>query len=319
MDRRRLQVGALLATVVLLLSSAAGWAAYPERPIRFIVPWAAGGDTDAIMRVVARGLEKDLGVPVVVTNIPGASGTVGAREAKAAPADGYTVFAVHDSIHTTFYTGVAEVNYWDYTPVCLITSTPSIVATHPLRWRAMKELIEDARKRPDEVKAGATLGSTSHFFLALIERKVGARLWRYVHYEGTAPRMTALMGGHIDVAETNLTQIDKMRGGQMRLLAIATDKRHPEARTIPTLKELGIDVVYAVNRGLVVPRGTPEPAVARLEQACEKVARDSAFAEAMRLQGTDVRFLNRQQYTFFLRENDALNKGLADALGYRRR
>ena len=319
MSSHRLRLVVALAVAALVAAGVPGWAAYPERPIKFIIPWAAGGDTDAIMRVVARGLEKHLGVPVVVTNIPGASGTVGAREAKAAAADGYTVFAVHDSIHTTFYTGVAEVNYWDYTPVCLITSTPSIVATHPLRWRTMKELVEDARRRPDEIKAGATLGSTSHFFLALIEKKVGTRLWRYVHYEGTAPRMTALMGGHIDVAETNLTQIDKMRGGQMRLLAIATEKRHPEARTIPTLRELGIDVVYAVNRGLVTPRGTPEAVVARLEQACETVARDPAFAEAMRLQGTDVRFLNRQQYTLFLRENDALNKGLAEALGYRRR
>ncbi|MGQ0550747.1 MAG: Bug family tripartite tricarboxylate transporter substrate binding protein [Armatimonadota bacterium] len=312
---------AILAMIGTLAAAVPGWGAgYPERPIKFIIPWAAGGDTDAIMRVVANQLEKELGVPVVVTNIPGASGSVGAREAKAAAADGYTIFSIHDSIHTTFYTAVTDVNYWDYVPICLIASTPSIVATHVKgNWRTMKELVEDAKKRPDEIKAGATLGSTSHFFLALIERKVGARLWKYVHYEGTAPRMTALLGGHIDVAETNLTQLDKMRGGQMRLLAIATERRHSEGRVIPTLKELGIDMLYAVNRGLVAPKGTPEAVVARIEQACEKVAKDAKFVEAMRLQGTDVRYLNRQQYTIFFRENDALNKGLADALGFRRR
>lgn len=310
-----------MAAAFLLASSVAAYgAAYPERPIRMIVPWAAGGDTDAIMRVAASFLEKDLGVPVVVVNIPGASGTAGAREAKKAPPDGYTIYSVHDYIHTTFYTGVAEINYWDFAPICLLTSTPSIVAVYGRsRWRTFRELVEDAKARPDEIKAGATLGSTSHFFLVLIERKVGSRLWRYVSYEGTAPRMTALMGGHIDVAESNLTQLDKARAGQIRFLAIATEKRHPSARDIPTLKELGVDVVYAVNRGLMAPRGTPAPVLARLEKACESVARDPAFAEAMAKQGTDVRFLNRQQYTIFLRENDALNKTLAEYVGFKRR
>ncbi len=312
----------LLPVLFLLLVSVPGGhvGAYPERPIRMIVPWAAGGDTDAIMRVAASLLEKDLGVPVVVVNIPGASGTAGAREAKKAPPDGHTIFSVHDYIHTTFYTGVADINYWDFVPVCLLTSTPSIVAVYGrARWRTFRELIEDAKRRPDEIKAGATLGSTSHFFLVLIERKVGSRLWRYVSYEGTAPRMTALMGGHIDVAESNLTQLDKARAGQIRFLALATEKRHPSAPDIPTLREFGVDVVYAVNRGLMVPKGTPGSVVARLEKACESVARDPVFADAMLKQGTDVRFLNRGQYTIFLRENDALNKALAEYVGFKRR
>lgn len=312
---------AVLALCLLVaIPAAAPGATYPERPIKMIVPWAAGGDTDAIMRVVASLLEKDLGVPVVVVNIPGASGTAGAREAKKAPPDGYTIFSIHDYIHTTFYTGVAEINYWDFTPICLLTSTPSIVAVYGRsKWRTFRELIEDAKRRPDEIKAGATLGSTSHFFLVLIERKVGSRLWRYVSYEGTAPRMTALMGGHIDVAESNLTQLDKARAGQIRFLAIATEKRHPSAPDIPTLREFGVDVVYAVNRGLVAPKGTPAPILDRLEKACERVARDPVFADAMTKQGTDVRFLNRKQYTIFLRENDALNKALAEYVGFKRR
>jgi tripartite-type tricarboxylate transporter receptor subunit TctC len=310
----------LTLSVLVAIPTAVRGATYPDRPVKMIVPWAAGGDTDAIMRVAASFLEKDLGVPVVVVNIPGASGTAGAREAKRASPDGYTIFSVHDYIHTTFYTGVAEINYWDFTPVCLLTSTPSIVAVYGAsRWRTFKDLLEDAKRRPDEIKAGATLGSTSHFFLVLIERKVGSRLWRYVSYEGTAPRMTALMGGHIDVAESNLTQLDKARAGQIRFLAIATEKRHPSAPDLPTLKELGVDVVYAVNRGLMVPRGTPSAILDRLEKACERTARDPAFAEAMAKQGTDVRFLNRRQYTIFLRENDALNKALAEYVGFRRR
>ena len=93
-------------------------AAYPERPIKMVVPWAAGGDTDAIHRVIAGSMEKQLGKPVVVVNIAGASGTVGARDVMKAAPDGYTILAIHDFIHTTYHTGVAELTYRDFEPIC---------------------------------------------------------------------------------------------------------------------------------------------------------------------------------------------------------
>jgi len=165
---------------------------------------------------------------------------------------------------------------------------------------------------------GATLGSTSHFFPALIERDAKIK-WKYVSYEGTAPRMTALLGGHIDMGESNLTQADKAKGGQIKFLAIATERRHPEAPDLPTLKEVGVNVTYAVNRGVLAPKGTPEPALARLEAACEKVTKDPAFAEAMRKHGTDVQFLGRKAYAEFLQKNDVLNRDLATDLGLLKR
>ena len=135
-----------------------GEAAYPDRPIKMIVPWAAGGDTDAIHRVIAGSMEKQLGKPVVIVNIAGASGTVGAREvAKAAP-DGYTILAIHDFIHTTYYTGVADLTYKEFEPVALVTSTPSVLAAYGKSpWKSMKELIEDAKKRPEQITVGVSL------------------------------------------------------------------------------------------------------------------------------------------------------------------
>src|SRR3989344_1199361 len=104
-------------------------AAYPDRAIKLIVPWAAGGDTDNIFRPLTPHLRKHLGQEVVIANVSGASGTKGAKEAKDASPDGYTVFAVHDYIHSTYYTGVADVAYTDFEPVCLISSTPSMLTT----------------------------------------------------------------------------------------------------------------------------------------------------------------------------------------------
>ena len=306
-------------TLTLFIAQPVFSAAYPDRPIKMIIPWAAGGDTDVIKRVFANAMEKQLGQPMVVANITGASGTRGAAEARKSAADGYTIYSTHDYIHTTYYTGVSDVSYKDFEPVCLATSTPAIFAVSgKSKWKTMKELLADAKKRPDEIKIGATLGSTSHFFPAMIANAAKIK-FKYVSYEGTAPRMTALMGGHIDGGETNLTQVDKEKAGQLKFLAIATPKRHPEVPNLPTLKELGIDVLYAVNRGIVAPKGTPEAVLAKLEDACNKASKDAAVTSAMKKHGTNVEFLGRKAYTEFLRKNDKENAELARALGYKRK
>jgi tripartite-type tricarboxylate transporter receptor subunit TctC len=303
----------------LVLLPGAALAAYPDKPVKMIVPWAAGGDTDAILRVVANAMEKHLGQAVVVVNISGASGTVGAREAKNAPPDGYTIYSVHDYIHTTYYTGVSDVSYKDFEPVCLATSTPAVLAAYgKAPWNSLQEMLQDAKRRPGELTVGATLGSTSHFFPAMIEQAAGVK-FKYVSYEGTAPRMTAMLGGHILLGETNLTQLDKVRAGQMKLLAIATAERNAEVPDVPTLKELGFDILYAVNRGLMAPRGTPEAVLVKLEDACAKASKDPAVAESMKKQGTLVEFLGRQAYAEFLQNNDKINADLAQALGYKRK
>ena len=295
-------------------------AEYPERPIKLIVPWAAGGDTDSIYRAFAPHFEKHLGgATVVVANVGGASGTKGAKEAKDSPPDGYTLFAVHDSIHSTYYTGVADVNYDHFEPVCLVASTPSILTASPKApWKDFKALLADAKARPGQITVGATLGSTSHFFPAMVEQAAGVK-FKYVPYEGTAPRMNALLGSHTDLAESNLTQKGKAAAGHLRFLAIASDKRSAEAPDVPTLKESGIDVTYAVNRGLLAPKGTPAPVLAKLRSACAAATKEKAFADAMTAQGTEVHYLGANDYTAFLRRDDKVNHDLAKTLGMAKR
>ena len=113
-----------VAAVVAALIPFAALGAYPERPVKLIVPWAAGGDTDNIFRPFGQLLQKHLGQTVVIANVGGASGTRGAKEAKDSAADGYTLYAVHDYIHSTYWAGVADVQYTDFEPICMISSTP---------------------------------------------------------------------------------------------------------------------------------------------------------------------------------------------------
>ena len=307
-----------IALVAALLPFTA-LAAYPERPVRLIVPWAAGGDTDNIFRPFSPLLQKQLGQTVVIANVGGASGTRGAKEAKDAAADGYTLYAVHDYIHSTYYAGVADVQYSDFEPICLITSTASVLTASPKTpWKSLKDLLADAKARPGQITVGATLASTSHFFPALIEKATGVK-FKYVSYEGLAPRMNAILGGHVDLTDSNLTQKGKVEAGQLKFIGIATEKRHPEMPSVPTLKELGVNVVYDVSRGIMAPKGTPADVIAKLGSACGAAVKEPAFSQAMKLQGTDVRYLDRAAYAKWLKETDELNRNLAKDLGLLKR
>jgi tripartite-type tricarboxylate transporter receptor subunit TctC len=308
-----LAVAALGLTAVSLAGPAS--AQYPDRPVKMIVPWAAGGDTDNIFRPLAPLLQKHLGQPVVIANVGGASGTVGAREAKGAPADGYTVYAVHDYIHLVHYAGLTDITYKDFEPVCRVSATPSVLTASPKTpWKTWKELADDAKKRPGEITVGATLGSTSHIFPASVEKAAGIK-FKYVSYEGLAPRMNAILGGHIDLTDSNLTQKGKVEAGQLKFIAIASEKRNPDMPDVPTLKELGMNIVYEVVRGLMVPKGTPAPVRAKLGEACAKAAAEPAFAASMKAQGTRVAYLNDKDYGAFLDKIDAENKVIMTDLG----
>jgi tripartite-type tricarboxylate transporter receptor subunit TctC len=315
---RKLTLVLGLVAIVLAAASALP-AAYPDRPVKLIVPWAAGGDTDNIFRPFGQPFQKALGATVVIANVAGASGTVGAREAKGSPPDGYTLYAVHDYIHSTYYTGVSDVAYTDFEPVCLISSTPSVLtASSKTKWSSWQELVGEAKARPGQITVGATLGSTSHFFPALIEKAAGIK-FKYVSYEGLAPRMNAILGGHIDLTDSNLTQKGKVDAGQLKFLGIATEKRSPEIPSVPTLKELGVNVVFSVERGIMAPKGTPPDVLAKLEGACAQAARDPGFADSMKKQGTEVRYLDRKGYAEYLQKLDAINKDLARDLGLLKR
>ena len=312
MKRLALSLASVLVTATFASPASAQ---YPDRAIKMIVPWAAGGDTDNIFRPLAQQLQKHIGQTVVVANVTGASGTVGAREAKGSPADGYTVYAMHDYIHLVHYSGLTDISYKDFEPICLVSATPSVLTASPkTAWKDWQEFLADAKKRPGEITVGATLSSTSHIFPATIEKAAGVK-FKYVSYEGLAPRMTAILGGHIDLTDSNLTQKGKVDAGQLKFLAIATEQRDPEIPNVPTLKELGLNIVYEVVRGLVVPKGTPAPVRAKIVEACGKATAEPAFKEAMKLQGTRVAFLDDKQYGAFLDKIDGENKTIMSDLG----
>jgi tripartite-type tricarboxylate transporter receptor subunit TctC len=257
---------------------------------------------------------------VIIANVGGASGTVGEREAANAAPDGYTVFGAHDYIHSVYFGGLVDIKYSDaFEPVCLIASTPSVITVGAKTpWKSFKELVDDAKKRPGQIVVGASLGSTSQYSIALAAKAAGIT-FKYVPYQGTAPRMNALLGGHIEVADSNLTQKSKVDAGLMRFLANMADKRTEGLENVPTLKELGYDVEYSVNRGLMVPKGTPAEVIAKLNDACAKATKEPEYAKALLSQGTSVRYMDPKGYADYLKKTDEQTKDIAKSLGLLKR
>jgi len=292
-----------------------GTVEYPTKPITIIVPWNAGGDTDAIWRVVGKYLEKELGQTVVIQNIGGGSGAVGAQEARQANPDGYTLLAGHDSIALSYVTKKTDFSYSDFEPIALMTSNPEIVATIPSSpYKTMSDVIAYAKEHPGELTFGASLGSTSHYTPAAIEAAAGID-FNIVGYEGTADRMTALLGGHIDFGGVSIPAAKEyVAANKMILLGIASEERDPNLPDVPTLREQGIDVISRTNRGLFAPKGTPEEIVKIIRTALEKISQDPTFQADIEKLGTYVMFKG-DDYAAWLEENQEEMAKVAEQSG----
>ena len=289
----------------------------PCSTAKLIVPWGAGGDTDIIFRLLVDEANKQGAKPKLqVVNVSGQGGNKGAKDAKASAPDGCTLFAMHDSAIISYLAG--RVNFtWDaFAPIATVSYTPSVIGANTATpYKNMKEFVATAKKAPGTITTGVTLGSTSQFVFLLIEDAAKIKL-KYVPYEGTRQRLTALLAKNIQVGEMNiLTAKQYMKEGSLKGLGIAAEKRDPLAPDLPTLKEQGVDVVYGLTRGVVAPKGTKPDVIKYWEGVIEKAAKSKPVESALAAKGTSVVFRDPAQYTSFLKKSYAQYEKLAIAIG----
>ena len=280
-----------------------------------IVPWDAGGDTDAIYRIIAEEMEAIIGQNIVIKNIAGGSGVIGSQEALNAQNDGYTLLAVHESMPMSELTGQATFGYADFEPVSLMTSTHKAVATNPgSSWKTMEDVIGDAKKNPGKFAFAASIGSISQLEPALIETNTDTT-FNIVGFDGTAERMKAIAAGDVDLTTVSVTAgKDYLADGKLKLLGYTGEERSEVLPDVPTLQEQGIDVVSATNRGIVVPKDTPEAIIKVLDNALEQVADRDDFKQKMDDLGTDVNYKNAKDYQQFLdEEQEDMEKALENS------
>lgn len=269
-DRRA--VLALLSACALPAASRAQ-GAWPNRPVRMILPFSAGGPGDITTRLVARALEKQLKQPVIVENKPGAGGIIGSDYvAKSAP-DGYTLLvAGNGAITNALLRTKMPYAESDLVPVISTNAAPSVItvnASSPVR--TLKELQAFARGNTNGLNFGtAGSGSTGHFVAEMLRNALGAEV-TLVHFKSGADDVTALMGGQIDlVSEAAVAVLPYVRAGKLRALAVTDDKRLPVLPDVPTTSELGFPTVRMRHwGGLFVPKGTPVAVIDRLAKASQ--------------------------------------------------
>ena len=286
--------------------SGEGESSYPEKTIKLIVPWAAGGDSDVIARITNKYLEEELGQKIIVTNIGGAGGAVGAQEALATEPDGYTLFAGNDSMAVSYLMGKTDFSYFEFEPVNLMTTANQLIATHiDNDWNTMADVVEDLKANPESISFGATIGSTTHIVPLGIMDKTDTK-FNIVSYEGTAVRTQALLGNHLQLGSTTIPAAKEyLKAGQLKMLGIASAERNPALPDIPTLKEQGIDFVNATNRGYFFPKGTPQEIVKAMNDAMKKVAENPDYIKEMEDMGVDVNFMGTEDYTKYLQDDVA--------------
>ncbi|MBM3620938.1 MAG: tripartite tricarboxylate transporter substrate binding protein BugD [Alphaproteobacteria bacterium] len=285
----------LIAVVagLLALASTAHGQAFPSKQITLVVPFAAGGPTDTLARIMAERMSRTLGQTVIVDNTTGAAGTVGVgRVARAAP-DGYTIGIGHWSTHVV-NPAVYQLNYdvlKDFEPLGLIATNPQIVAVrNGFPAANLQELAAYVKANPDKVTAGtAGVGAASHVAGVYFEQKTGGKL-RFIPYRGAGPAMQDLMAGQIDmIFDQAANSIPQIKAGKIRGFAITAKTRLAAMPDIPTVDEAGAPGLYiAIWHGLWAPKGTPKDVTAKLTTAILEALTDAQVRERFAALGQDI-------------------------------
>jgi tripartite-type tricarboxylate transporter receptor subunit TctC len=278
----RLFSGAALAAALLLAGTAGSPAQdFPSRPVTVVVPFSAGGPTDALIRTLGERMHQSLGQPVLVENVTGAAGTIGVGRVAKAPGDGYTLSFGHWSTHV-INGAVYPLPFdllTDFEPVALLTSYPMLlVSKNGVPAKDLKEFVAWVKANQDKAAVGSIgAGSAAHVAGVYFENLAGVKL-NYIPYRGAAPALQDLLAGNIDFMFDHVANaLPHVRGGKIRAYAVTSDKRLPSAPDIPTVDEAGLPKLHvSIWFGLWAPKGTPKDVVAKLNAAVKDALADPA-------------------------------------------
>ena len=302
----RITHASLLAAAVALVAPAAP-AAYPEKPIRLVVPFAPGGGTDLLARAVSDRLTQVLGVSVIIDNRAGAGSTIGtAMVARAAP-DGYTYLFTSASytFSPNFYRDLPYDPVKDFKPITMFGSLPNVLVVHPsMPVKSLKELLALARKRPGEIHYGsAGRGSNVHLTTELFLYMAKIKMTQ-VPYKGMGPAQIGLVSGEVQVLLPAFQSIFPfVKSGQVRALAVTTKQRSPLLPQLPTIDEAGVPGYdKAAWFGLFAPAAVPGPIIDRMYQAVAKVLTDPEIVKRLAAEGAVARGQPPAEFDAFVRE-----------------
>lgn len=305
------QAAVLVAIAGLLpIADVAQAQAYPTRPVRLIVPFAAGGSTDIIARTLSSRMHESLGQSVIVDNRPGGGTVIGTDAVARSAPDGHTLLIVPApfTINPSLLPKLPYDPFKDFVPVTLINTTPLVVVVNPsVPARNIKELIALAKSKPGALNFGSSgIGGSNHLAGELFNAMAGVKMV-HIPYKGNAPALADLVGGHVDLIFNGLTSAyPLMQQNRIRALAVTSAKRSQVVPDLPTLDEVGLKGFEAVAwNGLAGPAKMPDAIVERLNAAVLKVLGDPEMRERLRSEGSDPVGSTPQEFARFLRDEIA--------------
>ncbi|MCT7377955.1 tripartite tricarboxylate transporter substrate binding protein [Chelativorans salis] len=316
--RMLLNLETIAVCAVLFAFVSPAMAQYPARPITIIVPWGAGGGTDATGRIIASVLEKELGQPINVTNRTGGSGVVGHSAIASAEPDGYTLGVATVEIGMMHWQGLTELTWEDYTPIALMNEDPAAVQVAADSEFETIEALVDAIKsgEPGAFKASGTgQGGIWHLAIAgmLNDLNIEPSKVQWVPSEGAASGLQDMVAGGVEIVPCSLPEARSLiDAGRVKSLAIMAEERSELFPDVPTLKEaINSDWQIGAWRGIVGPKGMPDDVVATLTEALEKVYNSDEYKQFMSEQGYGVRWAAGQDFADFM---DQSNQALGETM-----
>jgi tripartite-type tricarboxylate transporter receptor subunit TctC len=298
-------VSALIAAALLAASTLVS-AAFPDKPVKVIIGFPAGGPLDQHARLITDKLQAVLGQPVLIDYKSGAGGTVGAQEVMKAPADGYTLMLANTGvmvINPAIYSKLPYATLRDFTPIARTAMQPLALLVNPkVPANTLKEFVDYARARPGQVNYGsAGNGGISHLVPEMFKTATGLFMV-HIPYRGSAPAFTDLMGGQVQFMAESIPQAASYhKQGKVRALAVTSRERNPALPDVPTVMETGIKNFEVVGfYGFLAPAGTPKDVVAKLSDAFKQVLAMPEVRNRMITQGADPAFLGADEFAKYL-------------------
>jgi tripartite-type tricarboxylate transporter receptor subunit TctC len=309
-SRRSFLAGAVAAAALLTSALPAAAQNYPTRPVTLIVPWGAGGGTDATARILGSLLEKELGQPVTVVNRTGGSGVVGHAAIASAPPDGYTIGLATVEIGMMHWQGLTELTGASYTPIGLVNLDPAGVQVRAdAPYKTVSDLLAAIKANPGKFKASGTgQGGIWHLAIAglLRDQKIDPAALPWVPSNGAAPGLQDMVAGGVEVAPCSLPEARSLiDAGKVKSLAIMDAKRSALYPNVPTLKEaLGSDWAIGAWRGIVAPKGIPAAVRDKLSAAVRKAAASKEYTDFMASRGFGVIYAGPDDFARYMAKSD---------------
>ena len=306
---------------VLTFSAAAAADAYPGKPVRIVVPFAAGGAIDIIVRASAQQLSKELGQQMLIDNRPGAGGNIGADMVAKSAADGYTLLAGTSATHGVNPTLYAKLPYdarRDFVPIAHIAGVPNVLVVTPASGiRSLDDLVRQARANPGKLSYGSAGSGTSLHLAGELFRSEARVDLLHVPYKGAAPATTDLLGGQITMMfNTVPVALPLIRSGKLTALAVTARQRHFALPDVPTFAEKGYTSVESSTWvGLFAPAGTPREIVDKVAQALERALRDKSVVDLLRQQGAEPQFMGADAFARYVESEIARWGSIVRAAG----